>query len=277
MTSYFKNKTCLIVSKHQKEIVIAPILNAKLGMKCVSNATIDTDALGTFTGEIERDKSPYDTVKDKCLLGQDLPGVDFIVANEGSFGAHPFIPFITADEEFICLYDVHENEFIVEKMLFYETNFSTVKITNVAELDDVLMKLNFPSHGVILRTENLIIKDLFDLDEIRKCVVEMLFQQGDCNIDTDMRAMHNPTRMKCIEQLTMKFTNTLASTCNQCGWHGFTIVEHKEGLACSLCNRPTKSTLYHLYKCKKCNFEKKKLFPHNKEVEDPTYCDWCNP
>lgn len=277
MTSYFKNKTCLIVSKHQKEVVIAPILNAKLGIICISNATIDTDALGTFTGEIERVKSPYDTVKDKCLLGQDLPGVDFIVANEGSFGAHPFIPFITADEEFICLYDVYEKEFVVEKMLFYETNFSTVKITNVAELDDVLMKLNFPSHGVILRTENLIIKDLFDLDEIRKCVVEMLFLQGYCNIDTDMRAMHNPTRMKCIEQLTMKFTNTLTSTCNQCGWYGFTIVEHKEGLACSLCSRPTKSTLYHLYKCKKCNFEKKKLFPHNKEVEDPTYCDWCNP
>jgi len=219
MISYFHNKTCLIVSKHQKEIVIAPILKAKLGMICVSNSTIDTDALGTFTGDIERVKSPYETVKEKCLLAMNQPKIDFIIANEGSFGLHPFIPLITADEEFICLYDVHENEFITEKMLFYETNFSSVKITNLVELDTVLLNLKFPSHGIILRSTGVIIKDLFDLSIIRSSINKILIQEGYCFIDTDMRAMHNPTRMKCIEQLTNRLAKTLLSSCDECGWH----------------------------------------------------------
>lgn len=277
MTSYFQNKTCLIVSKHQKEVVIAPVLEKTLGMICITDSTIDTDILGMFTGEIERTKSSYETVKEKCLLAIKHLNIDFIIANEGSFGPHPFIPFVTADEEFICLYDVHEKEFVVEKMLFYETNFSTLTINDLVELDEVLLKLKFPSHGIILRSSKRLFKDLQNLSEIRSKVNSLLIEDGYCTIDTDMRAMYNPTRMKCIEQLTIRLSNTLLSTCNQCGWHGFAIVDHIDGLKCSLCNRPTKSTLYQLYRCKKCNFEKKHIFPNKKYQEDPTYCDWCNP
>jgi hypothetical protein len=277
MTHYFQDKSCLIVTNHHKELVIAPILEEMLGLKCVYSQIFDTDSLGTFTGEIERIKNPVNTVKDKCMLGIQLPDVDFIVANEGSFGPHPLIPFIKADEEFIAFYDKKENDFVVEKMLFYETNFSTETITEIDQLDTALTKLNFPTHGIIIKAEREIIKDIKDLALIRNKIKELLNIYGQCIIDTDMRAMNNPTRMRCISQLTLKLANTLLSICNQCGRYGFSIIRQVAGLKCSLCNRPTKSILYQLYQCKKCGFEKKKIYPNKKHIEDPTYCDWCNP
>ena len=276
-TSYFKNKTCLIVTKHQKEQVIAPVLKKILELNCINNPIIDTDSLGTFTGEIERLKNPLETVKDKCLLGARQPNIDFVVANEGSFGSHPLIPFVKVDEEYICIYDMKEQDFIVEKMIFFETNFSTELVTDLDQLDAVLLKLNFPSHGIILRAKDQFIKNIKDPILIKKNVKALLDKYGQCNIDSDMRAMNNPTRMACISQLTLKLTNTLLSQCNQCGWHGFSVSREVAGFKCSLCYKPTKSILYQLYKCKKCAFELKKMFPHKKELEDPTYCDWCNP
>lgn len=277
MIEYFLNKTCLIVTKHHKEKIIGPILENRLGLKCKLSNGIDTDLLGTFTGEIERIESPLVTVKQKCLLANHIPVIDFVIANEGSFGPHPFIPFLSADEEYICLYDRAQDDFIIEKKIFLETNFSREKITSINQLDSVLEKLKFPSHGVILKIDSQIIKDINDKDLIKDYVDKSLKTFGHCSIETDMRAMHNPTRMSSINNLTNKLVDTVLSTCEKCNWHGFGIKDVVDGLKCSLCSRPTKSTLYHLHFCKKCLFEKKIMYPNNKYSEDPTYCDWCNP
>ena len=119
MLEYFLNKSCLIVTKHHKEKVIAPILKDRLGLKCITVESIDTDILGTFSGEIERTDSPLATVKKKCFLGNSIQDVDFIIANEGSFGPHPFIPFLKADEEYMCLYDKNEKESIYNSKSYY--------------------------------------------------------------------------------------------------------------------------------------------------------------
>lgn len=277
MTNYFQNKTCIIVTKHQKERVIAPILEDMLGLKFIHGHRFDTDSLGTFSGEIERMKDPLSTVKDKCLLGAHVPNADFVIANEGSFGPHPLIPFVKADEEYLCIYDKNENDFVVEKMIFFETNFLKEKISDLIQLDAVLGKLKYPSHGIMIRSEKEIIKDVQDPDLIRSHVQAMLYEYGQCTIETDMRAMYNPTRMQCIGQLTKKLASALLNKCDSCGWHGFQILRQENGLKCSLCNRPTRSILYHLYQCKKCGFEKKIIYPNKKQMEDPAYCDWCNP
>jgi hypothetical protein len=54
----FKGRKLIIATKHKKEIVIAPILEKGLGVKCFTDETFDTDRLGTFTGEIERKLDP---------------------------------------------------------------------------------------------------------------------------------------------------------------------------------------------------------------------------
>ena len=62
----FSDRKLLIVTKHEKEKVIAPILEKALGLTCHVVQNFDTDTLGTFTGEIDRKKSPIETAIDKC-------------------------------------------------------------------------------------------------------------------------------------------------------------------------------------------------------------------
>lgn len=277
MIPYFQNKTCLIVTKHQKELVIAPALESSLGLKCIHSDQFNTDLLGTFSGEIERIKDPISTVKDKCLLGVNYPGIDFIVASEGSFGPHPYIPFVYADEELIGFYDIQNEHFLVEKQLFLDVNFGQIHLNKIEQLETFLTQYQFPSHGVILKIEDKIIKDENDKVLIYKTISEAIQNGLCCSIETDMRAMSNPTRMAAIAQLAKKLAQTLTTNCDQCQSYGFAIKEQVPGLQCSICKRPTKSIHYHLYRCWQCGFEEKKLFPNQKYYEEPTFCDWCNP
>jgi hypothetical protein len=96
-------------------------------------------------------------------------------------------------------------------------------------------------------------------------------------VETDMRAMFNPTRMNVIEKAAQKLVQKIKSTCPQCQMPGFGITDVKSGLICSLCGSPTKSTLSYMYICQHCQFSKEEMYPHNKTTEDPTYCDYCNP
>jgi hypothetical protein len=94
----FQNRKIIIATKHEKEQVIAPILEKELGVNCFVDETFDTDALGTFTGEIERELDPISTVREKCLRAMKANNCDLGIASEGSFGAHPSMFFINADD-----------------------------------------------------------------------------------------------------------------------------------------------------------------------------------
>jgi hypothetical protein len=106
----------------------------------------------------------------------------------------------------------------------------------------------------------------------------MLIQKyGTAYVETDMRAMFNPSRMKIIEKATLKLVEKIKSVCPKCATPGFGIVDRKEGLPCSQCYFPTRSTLSYSYNCQKCNCTKVVEFPNGKLTEDPMYCDICNP
>jgi len=74
---------------------LAALLEKELGVICIVPENLDTDLLGTFSGEIERELSPMDAARQKCLLAMELTGADLAVASEGSFGAHPLLYFFT--------------------------------------------------------------------------------------------------------------------------------------------------------------------------------------
>jgi len=54
----FENRKLIIATKHDKERVIAPLVNKYLGINKTFTTDFDTDSLGTFTGEIERKEDP---------------------------------------------------------------------------------------------------------------------------------------------------------------------------------------------------------------------------
>lgn len=49
---FLKGRETLISTKHNKEEVIAPILENELGLICVTLKDLDTDKLRTFSGEV---------------------------------------------------------------------------------------------------------------------------------------------------------------------------------------------------------------------------------
>lgn len=62
----FKGRRLIIATKHKKENVIAPILEKELGVICFTHPDLDTDELGTFSGEIERMMDPIATAKENA-------------------------------------------------------------------------------------------------------------------------------------------------------------------------------------------------------------------
>jgi ribosomal protein L37E len=96
-------------------------------------------------------------------------------------------------------------------------------------------------------------------------------------LETDMRAMNNPTRMSVIETATKKLIEKILHQCPKCGFPGFDVTKVVAGLPCKLCGFPTNRTWYYIYKCTKCHFKGKKFYLHGIEQEEPTFCDHCNP
>lgn len=102
---FFKGRKVVIATKHKKEEVIAPILEKELGLICITPIGLDTDKLGTFSGEVEREDDPITTLRKKCMMAIEASGIDVAIANEGSFGGHPTVFFAHADDELVMLVD----------------------------------------------------------------------------------------------------------------------------------------------------------------------------
>jgi hypothetical protein len=277
----FEGRKLLIATKHKKEKVISKHFTKELGVLCEVPDNYNTDQFGTFTGEKERKLSPIDTVKEKCLAAMKKYGFDLGVASEGSFGPHPAIYFIPADEEFMIFIDKRNDIEIVVKNLSTDTNFSGRIIKNDQELLKYLNAIKYPSHGVILRkkqnSNEHTIKDIRTLKSLKKHTKDLVDKNGEVYIETDMRAMNNPTRMKVIEDTAIKLIKAIQSKCPNCQLPGFVPIKFISGLPCILCGLPTKSIKSEILGCKKCGFEIENLFPKNKRNEDPQFCDYCNP
>jgi hypothetical protein len=264
---------------HQKEQVIAPILNSMLGVTCFVSEELNTDQFGTFSGEIERSLSPFDAARAKCDLAHQHTGCDLVLANEGSFGPHPNLFLIPANEELMLLRDYKNNLSIWTSLLSTETNFNSLEISNANQLADFATSIGFPSHGFILlstdRTQ--IRKDFNTLEEANHALAELIKGNGRCMVETDMRAMNNPTRMHVIETLTHKLAKKINERCPSCNTPGFDVIRVNSGLPCMACKSKTSSTLSIVKGCISCSHEELIEYPNNKEEEDPMYCNYCNP
>ena len=162
----FQGRNLLIATKHEKEKVIAPILEKELGVKCFVSSDLDTDKLGTFTGEIERKDDPITTARNKCLMAKYSTNCDLAIASEGSFGSHPTIFIAAADDEFLLFIDKKNNIEISARELSLETNFNGSEIKTKEELQEFASNSNFPSHALILR------KSKDDLEGIVKGIID---------------------------------------------------------------------------------------------------------
>lgn len=269
----------LIASMHQKEKVIAPLLEKAFGLRCFTLENFDTDQFGTFSGEIDRPASQLGTLRMKCLQGlaQATENVHIGIASEGAFGSHPLMPFVPANIEMVMLIDTHNHLEIVGQAMSTETNFAQASLTSWEEIEKFALQVNFPTHALIIKSSQQIFKGIDEKIILQDIANEVLRKEKSLYIETDMRAMHNPTRQKVIAQATEDLIKKLNSACPQCGTIGFSQTEVRLGLPCAYCGLPTQKVLASIWQCAKCNFVQEHLYPEGTQEADPMYCSFCNP
>ncbi len=249
----FKGRMLVIATKHKKETVLKPILERALGVCCVTIDILDTDLFGTFSGEVERKLDPYTTAKKKCTEAMVLSGYDLALSSEGSFGSHPIVPFLPVDDELLLLLDKKNDLEISVTELSTHTNYRAAEIISREELDAFASQAQFPAHALILKRGRTDLKDMIkgitDQESLLRHFETLFSQQGKVYVETDMRAMHNPTRMKVIEKAAFKLVEKILNTCPHCQAPGFGVVAAQAGLPCSMCGQETRSALSHLYTC----------------------------
>jgi hypothetical protein len=277
----FKDRNLLIATKHKKELVMTPLLEKALGVRCITDSSLDTDILGTFTGEIERKDDPLTTVRNKCLMAAEVTNCDLIVASEGSFFPHSLFQYSYVNVEILCFMDLKNHLEIIVYEQSHETNFNGQTVKSLTELEDFCRKVGFPSHGLILRRSQNdhvgIIKGIQTNEQLISYYNYFVDTYGEVFIETDMRAMFNPTRQKVIKRATEALLKKISNLCPSCSTPGYGIIESLRGLPCEICDNPTTSIKSHIYLCQKCSYTENVDYPNGKKIEDAMYCDMCNP
>ncbi|MEJ6951612.1 DUF6671 family protein [Natronospora cellulosivora (SeqCode)] len=283
--SFFKDRLAVLATMHKKEEVIAPILEKELGVNVIVPNDFNTDQYGTFTRDIDRVGNQLEAAKYKAEGAISLAGESLALASEGTFGSHPIIPFLPFNREIVLLLDKENELEIVGVATTTETNNDHSIVKNYKEAYDFSVKVGFPSHGVVIkvkessRDQKEIIKGIDSEKKLKTAVKDALnlSDNGEIFIESDMRALYNPTRMKNIEVATRDLVEKVLTICPDCSWPGFELIDRKDGLPCDWCGRPSRLILAYIYKCKKCGYQEEKMYPNGKEKADPGSCQYCNP
>lgn len=270
-----------LATMHGKEDQIGPELKAILGW-CVEVADIDTDQLGTFTGDIPRQLSPRDTAIRKAYLGAEKLGLAKGMGSEGTIGPHPSVPFLTVNRELIGFVDREHGIELVESSVSGDIwAFSEVwkSSTNVRELAE---RSGLPTHGLIVRTtesENpLIRKGITNVAELERAIKDCRSREGasDIVIESDFRAMMSPTRQATIRACATKIAKRLRRECDRCKAPGWGDVDVEYGVSCQLCGELSfEHVSASIEGCVRCDYRQRVSRPDS--FIDPSHCSFCNP
>ena len=140
MKNLYSNKRVFLGSLHQKELAISPVLSKELNIRLVT-VPWNTDTLGTFSGEIKREKSVRDTLRAKAQKTREVCQANLIIVSEGSFGPHPQIPFANSNHEMLLLKDFSRNIEIFADTVSLKTNIDEIEVLNLNEAKKFLKKV----------------------------------------------------------------------------------------------------------------------------------------
>lgn len=284
LLSRFSDRTLGVATLHEKERVIGPALMRVLpldGFRAIEG--IDTDRFGAFSGEVDRALDPLGTCIAKAKHGAEVSGMDLVIASEGSFGPYPPAPFMSCDEEILVLFDARDGTVFTHRHVSLETVHDGEAVSTIRDLLAFAERMKFPTHRLVIRPREKwrqgdpVYKGLGDRARLLELADALLKTAGSCWVETDLRAMANPTRMQVIAQTADRFAKELAATCPACHECWFRITEALPGLACELCGWPTESVRAYRRSCRSCGHSFDVPRPDGKVTEDPGHCQHCNP
>ncbi len=280
----FNGRVLGVASMHGKERVIGPALMARLPLGgVIAIPDLDTDRFGAFSGEVERGTEPRIACLNKARHGAEASGLDLVIASEGSFGPYPPAPFMSCDEEWLVLLDLRDGTELVHRHVSLNTVFGGETCLSEGEVIAFATRMQFPEHHLVLksaatwRSGDRVIKGINDRYTLVRAARMLLAEHGSVWVESDLRAMANPTRMQVIGEAAEAFAADLERCCPSCGLFHFAITQALWGLPCGQCGFPTRSTRAHLRECRGCGHRQEDERPDGKRTEAPQYCDLCNP
>ncbi len=284
MIDRYKSQLVCIATKHGKEKVIARPLVYALGLDSVVPPELDTDSLGTFSGEVERKGTMSEVCLHKARLGMQAAGTYLGIASEGSFGPHPRFFFIPGGIEVMTFEDDESGFAVTESFVTEKTNFAHCETRDCAEIAEWLTKVKFPSHALIVRSKSdpsgtYLAKGIQSMRMLRDAVAHAseTSEDGLALIETDMRAHLNPLRMASIRKLAFRLARRIATTCPGCGLPGWGRTDVVVGLPCESCGSATENILREVFTCVKCS--QKEEIPRSDGIvcAPAQHCPVCNP
>ena len=285
LRSWFAGRTLAIATMHHKEKAIAPLLTERLGVEVMIPQGFNTDQFGTFTRDIKRRGTQIETARQKIEAVLQLTGADLAIASEGSFCPHPSLPWITCDREILVLRDQTHNLEFVGQVISEKVNHQYQTVRDWPSVLAFAEQVGFPKQGLVMMAtphstdSQAIFKGITQESALKNAFETLMARSttGEIHLETDLRALFNPTRMQVIAETTQALIQILEKSCPQCACPGFSVTRQQPGLPCGWCSTPTSLILFELYECQRCQFSEERYFPQQMQVADPAYCGFCNP
>lgn len=275
-----------LATRHGKERVIARPLRAALALELHHAAAVDTDQLGSFSGERPRPADALTTCRIKAERGMEALGLDLGIASEGAFGPHPLVPLLPVGQEWMVFVDRRNDLVISERQLSRSTNYSSCTGADPASIAPWLRQVGFPSHAVMVRphhrdrcSSTWLAKGVHAPNELAVCIDQAAraSEHGLAWVETDMRAHCNPTRMAQIRRVAFLLARRLGSRCPSCGAPGWGLLEVLPGLPCAQCGLATELVRAELHGCGCCSHRREQPRRDRRRNADPQHCAYCNP
>jgi hypothetical protein len=258
MVHPYRNERIGLATIHGKDRAVAPPFRRLLGAEIVVAPDLDTDTLGTFSGEIARPGPIVETCAIKAELAFRTLDIDCAVASEGSYGPIDRVPLNPAGVEVMAFIDRRRGVRVIETLSTHRTNWRLLRFkAGDPEAPAAVVALGFPEFGVFVISNSdpsRPVKGLTRLDEVVSAIDQEANRSEDglAVLIADMRAHRNPTRMKVLRALSWKLVKRLERLCMKCQAPGFGPIESRRGLPCEGCGDATHWIHFEVDGCSAC-------------------------
>ena len=277
----YANERIGLATMHAKERAIAPPFRRLLGAEIVVAPDLDTDVLGTFSGEVPRPDALVETCALKAELAFNSLDIDCAVANEGSYGPIERVPLVPSGIEIMAFVDRKRGIKIIEVLHTHRTSWRLMRFkAGDPGIPKAVKALGFPRYGVFVVCSSdwsQPIKGLSKLDDVVSAMNQEASRSADglAVLYSDMRAHRNPTRMRVLRAASWQLAKRLERLCPKCHAPGFGLIQSRRGLPCEACGQPTHWVDFEIDGCSACGHAESRPRKDGRKTAPRLSCSSC--
>lgn len=266
---------------HAKERAAAPAFRRVLGAVVEVAPDLDTDKLGTFSGEVPRPDALVETCAIKAEMVFRTMDVDCALASEGSYGPIERVPLVSSGVEIMAFVDRRRGLRLVETLATHRTNWRLQRFpAGDPAVPGILKRMGFPRAGVFVICSSDMEHPIKGLETEAEVLAAMdrearRSEDGLAVLLADMRAHRNPTRMQVLRALSWKLAKRLQRLCPKCGVPGFGHIESRRGLPCETCGEPTHWIDFEIDGCSVCGHAESRPRKDGRRTAPKLSCKAC--